>query len=222
VAELFDEMPDFYDAWFSTPLGRIIRKYELELVLDFLKPEKTDLILDAGCGTGIFTEDFVKLCAGVAGLDLSLPMLSRAAEKIGGNFKAVKGDMLMLPFKDRAFDKTVSITAIEFIEDAKKALDEIARVTKPGGTIVVATLNSLSTWAEKRKMAAKKEGGIFKDAIFRTPDELVALLDYESAWKTCIFFDDDAACKDAMHIEHSAQSKNLDAGAFVACAWKKP
>ncbi|MBM4272808.1 MAG: class I SAM-dependent methyltransferase, partial [Deltaproteobacteria bacterium] len=57
--EIFDEWPDKYDKWFTTPLGLLVRKYESELILDCVQPGPGELILDAGCGTGIFTLDLL-------------------------------------------------------------------------------------------------------------------------------------------------------------------
>ena len=65
--------------------------------------------------------------------------------------------MMHLPFDDCAFDKTVSVTAIEFIADAKRAVAELFRVTKRGGIVVVATLNSLSPWADRRLEDARHD-----------------------------------------------------------------
>ena len=64
--------------------------------------------------------------------------------------------MKNLPFTDNSFEKAISVTAIEFIRDARGAIGELFRITKPGGCIVVATLNSLSPWANRRKEAGKK------------------------------------------------------------------
>jgi len=73
--------------------------------------------------------------ARVVGLELSLPMLARAREKLSGDpFTAIQGDMNALPFKDHAFDKSMSITAIEFIQDARTAVDELFRVTGRGAS----------------------------------------------------------------------------------------
>ncbi|MGZ3649412.1 MAG: class I SAM-dependent methyltransferase, partial [Syntrophales bacterium] len=52
---IFDEWPEKYDRWFTTPIGSLVRKYENELILDFLNPAPGETILDAGCGTGVFT-----------------------------------------------------------------------------------------------------------------------------------------------------------------------
>ena len=48
---LFDEWPEKYDQWFTTPIGSLVRKYESELILDLLKPVPGEIVLDAGCGT---------------------------------------------------------------------------------------------------------------------------------------------------------------------------
>jgi cyclopropane fatty-acyl-phospholipid synthase-like methyltransferase len=129
--------------------------------------------------------------------------------------------MLKLPFKNCVFDKTVSITAIEFIKDAAQALSELERVTKPGGAIVVATLNSLSSWAEKRRKNAEKEAGIFTQAIFRSPDELAGLLPLKCITGTAIHFPDDAQPHEAAEMEKKGTAAGLDSGAFAAGLWIK-
>lgn len=221
MPELFDNWPDEYENWFSTPLGKLIKGFELNLILGMLTPQAEEHILDAGCGTGIFTSDIISKGASVTGLDISRPMLKQALRKIGNGFNCICADMLKLPFKDCAFDKTVSITAIEFIKDAAQALSELARVTKPGGAIVVATLNSLSPWAEKRRIAAEKEGGIFKHAIFRSPDELAGLLPFKCTTGTAIHFPDDADPDNAIEIEKKGHAAGLNSGAFAATLWIK-
>src|SRR3989304_6604209 len=107
---LFDEWPERYDEWFTTPIGKLVRKFEGELVMDFLQPKAGESILDAGCGTGVFTLDFLAAGARVVGLDISMPMLELANRKTAGYpFSALRGDMEQLPFKDNSFDKTVSV-----------------------------------------------------------------------------------------------------------------
>jgi len=157
ASKVFDQWPERYDQWFQTPIGKLIKTYETELILEILEPSRGELILDAGCGTGIFTKDFILAGAKVVGLEFSLPMLARAGEKLSGSpFLMTRGDMETLPFANHVFDKTVSVTAIEFIKDAGNAFDELFRVTKPGGLIVVTTLNSLSPWAERRTVSGER------------------------------------------------------------------
>ena len=221
MSELFDSLPDVYDEWFTTPIGKLAKEYELKLVLNMLKPRPGELVLDAGCGTGVFTSGIIEKGASVIGLDVSRPMLNRATYKIKHRFSCVCADMLYLPFENNTFDKAISITAIEFIKDARQALGELERVTKPGGAIVVATLNSLSPWAKKRKKYAEKAEGIFADAIFRSPDELAGLLALKCITKTAIHFPDDSDPQQVIEIEEKGTSAGLDSGAFVAGLWIK-
>jgi ubiquinone/menaquinone biosynthesis C-methylase UbiE len=134
MSEIFDKWPEIYDQWFETPIGSLIRKYETELVLEMLEPGDKEMILDAGCGTGIFTPDVLSEGAHVVGLELSFPMIMRARKKFEGYpFHTVQGDMRNLPFIDNTFEKAIAVTAIEFIRDARGAIGELFRVTKPGG-----------------------------------------------------------------------------------------
>ena len=220
--ELFDEWPEKYDEWFTTPIGLLVKKYESELLLHLLKPKSDEFILDAGCGTGVFTLDVLSSKTHVIGVDLSLPMLSRAEQKARGYyFQAVLADISSLPFSENLFDKVVSVTALEFIEDAKRAIEELFRVTKKGGRIAVATLNSLSPWAERRKAEAKKGHPLFRKATFRSPDELLALAPVKGMIKTAIHFQKEDDPARAHEIEKEGQSKGLGTGAFVVGCWQK-
>jgi ubiquinone/menaquinone biosynthesis C-methylase UbiE len=220
--QLFDEWPEAYDRWFTTPIGSLVRKYEAELMLDLLKPKQGEIILDAGCGTGIFTTDILSSGSQVIGLDISLPMLIRAKKKLKEYpFWIILADMLNLPFPGSSFDKVVSVTALEFVEDAKGAIGELFRITKRGGCIVVATLNSLSPWASRRKAEAKERHTIFEKAIFRSPHELLSLASVEGVAKTAIHFQRGDHPERAVGIEREGQRKNLNTGAFVAVRWQK-
>ena len=159
--QLFDEWPETYDRWFTTSIGSLVKHYETKLILDFLKPGSGEFILDAGCGTGIFTSDIRAAGSRVIGLDLSLPMLRYGKKKAGRvPCEVVVGDVLALPFPGEVFDKVVSITALEFVANARSAVDELFRVTRRGGCVLVATLNSLSPPGrlEEKKRPGKGTG----------------------------------------------------------------
>ena len=219
---LFDAWPEKYDQWFETPIGRLIRQFEGELILEMLKPGRGEHILDVGCGTGIFTQDVISAGSHVVGLDFSLPMLQRAGRKFKGYpFNMIQGNMRDLPFGDNRFDKVVSITAIEFIEDGRSAVSELFRVTKTGGTVVVASLNSLSPWAIRRKDEAKKGHPIFKHAFFRSPEDMHKLSPVAGTAKTAIHFQKDDDPEAARIIEERGRAEALDTGAFVVARWQK-
>jgi ubiquinone/menaquinone biosynthesis C-methylase UbiE len=223
TGRLFDSWPEKYDRWFTTPLGRLVKDYEGELVLDLLRPRGGELILDAGCGTGVFTLDILRAGARVVGIDISLPMVRRGQKKaVNLPFHPVRADMMFLPFGGETFDKTVSITAVEFIEDLAGAVGELFRVTKPGGYVVVATLNSLSVWAERRKAKAREgRSAVFERAIFRSPDELQESAPVKGIIKTAVHFRSDEDPARAMEIEENGRLRGLNTGAFMIARWTK-
>jgi ubiquinone/menaquinone biosynthesis C-methylase UbiE len=220
---IFDEWPEKYDQWFTTPIGSLVRKYESELILSFLKPAAGEMILDAGCGTGVFTCDIISSGSQVIGLDISFPMLRRAREKFGGvSFHPVRGDISTLPFRAESFDKVVSVTALEFIDDAKSAVADLFRVAKKGGVIVVATLNSRGSWAERRKEEARKGHSIFSKAILRSPEDLLSLSPVKGIAGSAIHFDKEDAPEKAVKMEREGHTMGSMTGAFAAVRWSKP
>lgn len=219
---LFDEWPEKYDRWFETPIGALVKKYEKELLLDLLQPRPAEMILDVGCGTGVFTFDILSFGPRITGLDISYPMLKRAEMNAKGYpFRALAGDMRFLPFGDGCFDKVVSMTALEFIADGQAAVEDMFRVAKKGGVVVVTTLNSLSPWADRRKKAADRGHCLFKQMIFRSPDDMRALAPVEATVKTAIHFLKDDDPQTAPGIELDGRKRELDTGAFVAARWVK-
>ncbi|MBN1140493.1 MAG: class I SAM-dependent methyltransferase [Deltaproteobacteria bacterium] len=226
--QIFDNWSDKYERWFATPLGKIVRDTEMKLLLEYLAPVAGERILDAGCGTGIFTTDFLVTGARVVGMDISAAMLEVASRKAKGmgrekDFLAVTGNILDLPFLDGYFDKVISNTALEFIADGEKALRELFRVLKPGGVLVIATLNRLSPWAEERTRRARRgETDLYDKAYFRSPQELLALAPVSGEFRTVVHFFKDEEPEKAQRIEQEGIAKNLDTGAFLVAKWVKP
>ena len=222
-SQLFDDWPEKYDRWFTTPIGSLVKRVEWELVSEFLRPGPGDFILDAGCGTGVFTLDMLSLGAKVVGLDLSFPMVKRSAKKaLVLPFQPVLGNILRLPFPENSIGKTVSITALEFIPDGDKAVRELFRVTRRGGLVVVATLNSLGPWAARRRDEAKRGHSLFQKVVFRSPEELAALAPVKGEIRTAVHFAKDAGLDLAARVEEEGWRKGLNTGAFLAACWTKP
>jgi ubiquinone/menaquinone biosynthesis C-methylase UbiE len=223
TSDFFAEWPEKYDEWFETPIGILVREYEGRLLREMVRPGPGERILDVGCGTGIFTADLLAAGSRVTGLEISLPMLLRAGKKAAGRpFHMVRADMRRLPFTENSFDKTVSVTAIEFLaEDAADAVADMFRVTRPGGLVFVASLNSLSPWAARR-MATAENHPIFNNARFRSPAEMKALAPYPATVRTAVHFQKHEDPRHANEIEDDGNARGLDTGAFLAVCWKKP
>ena len=221
-SELFDQWPEKYDTWFTTPVGLLVKKYETDLLLDMLDPRPGEYLLDVGCGTGVFTQDILSGGARIVGLDISYPMLVQAKKRTPEeSFTGIAGDMSSLPFADNSFDKVYSMTALEFVTDAGKAIDECIRVAHKGAKIVVTTLNSLSPWAEQRKKKAKHGHLLFQSMTFRSPDELLDMVPGGAIARTAIHFQKNDHPADIPEIEAQGMNDDKDTGAFVAVSWIK-
>ena len=220
--ELFDQWPQRYDSWFTTPIGSLVKKFESELLLEMLEPRKEERILDVGCGTGVFTQDALEHGASIVGVDISFPMLQQAAKKLSGHpFTAIAGNMTSLPFLDNSFDKVYSMTAIEFVADAQQAVNELNRVARRGAKIVLSSLNSLSPWAERRKKKAEHGHELFQWMTFRSPTELLRIAPAGSSFRTAIHFQKDDDPVMAKKFEEQGRKDKKDTGAFVAVSWIK-
>ncbi len=94
-------------------------------------------MLLAGVGTGL---DLPHLppARRYVGLDFNRPMLRRALPRVGDlDFVPVQGDAQRLPFAAAAFDAAVLHLILAVVPQPARCLGEIARVVRPGGTVVV-------------------------------------------------------------------------------------
>jgi len=135
MTRAYERWAPFYDAVYA----RILRAGRDEAVRVALGcgPE----ILEVGVGTGLSLGDY-PADRRVTGIDLSKPMLDRAADKVRAlGLKQVTGlavmDACRLGFRDGAFDAVVGQYMITLVPDAETALDEFARVLRPGGEIIL-------------------------------------------------------------------------------------
>jgi demethylmenaquinone methyltransferase/2-methoxy-6-polyprenyl-1,4-benzoquinol methylase len=93
-------------------------------------------VLDVGAGTGVSTQELAASGAYAVGLDLSIGML-QAGRRVRPGVPLLAGDALRLPFPDAAFDAVTISFALRNVVEPAVALRELARVTRPGGRLVV-------------------------------------------------------------------------------------
>ncbi|HZB37566.1 MAG TPA: class I SAM-dependent methyltransferase [Beijerinckiaceae bacterium] len=111
-------------------------------------------ILEVGVGTGLVLSHYPPH-ARVSGVDLSEPMLRKAAEKVREKSLAqvrliAAMDAGRLGFRDGAFDAVALPFVITLVPEPEAALDECARVLKPGGEIVIASKLGYDTGVQAR------------------------------------------------------------------------
>ncbi len=117
-----------YEAWFSTPLGRAMDAAEAAAVLELAAPRPGERVLDAGCGTGIYTRRLLAAGATATGLDGDSQMLAAACLR-APSATLVEGDVTALPFADGTFDLSLAVTLLCFVEHPQRAVEELVRVT---------------------------------------------------------------------------------------------
>lgn len=146
---------------------------ELALMLQWLRPQPNQLILDAGTSSGLYSRTLLKYQPSliVHAIDLSLPFLRRAAryaEKDGLNYILLQADACALPYRDGIFDAVVCGGSLNEFLDPQQALNEFGRVLKPGGRMWQMYIRSAGSRSGRLSQALFRLSGL----RFFTPPEL--------------------------------------------------
>jgi len=113
-----------------------------DLEIDIVAPYARDAdVLEIGVGTGLILGRLAPAANSVCGVDVSRGMLAAARAR---GLRAVLGSATALPFKDESFDVVCSFKVLAHVPDIGRALAEIARVTRPGGHMVLEFYNPWS------------------------------------------------------------------------------
>jgi len=120
-------------------------KYFVEYIAPHLRKREGGTALDVGCGPGYFSKLLADYNYTVSGVDYAEGMVALAREKIRDpriTFRV--GDIYQLPFEDNHFDVVTCLGVLQHTEDSRRAVEEMWRVTKPGGVVCITTLNQFS------------------------------------------------------------------------------
>lgn len=152
VAEAYEErfVPALFSEWATA-------------LVDAVPIEPRMEVLDVACGTGVVTRTIADRLHGrgsVIGLDLNEAMIT-VARRIRPDLEFRTGDVADLPFADHSFDLVTCSMAMFFFPDRVRALSEMARVTRSGGTVTVvvpSTLDAQPAWKPFVDVAARHAG----------------------------------------------------------------
>ena len=103
--------------------------------------DETDSVLECACGTGAITEEIAKKCRQVLATDFAEEMLKRASKKCRkyGNVSFRQEDITDIKCADNSFNKVVAGNVIHLLPEPEKALNELLRVVRPGGKVIIPT-----------------------------------------------------------------------------------
>ncbi len=106
------------------------------------------LVLEAGCGTGLVLSRLAQVAREAHGFDLSAGMVERARAR---GLSVALGSVTHVPFRANTFDLVCSFKVLAHVPQITDALAELARVTRPGGTLALEFYNPWSLrYAAKR------------------------------------------------------------------------
>lgn len=182
VARMFDDVAaryDFMNDVLSLGQDRRWRK----LVIDALAPQPGETVLDIAAGTGTSSEPIEAAGAHVVPADFSLGML-RQGKKRRSDMAFTAADATKLPFADASFDAVTMSFGLRNVADYEGALREFARVTKPGGRLLVCEF-SHPTNAAFRKVYVEYLMKAFPPvarAVSSNPESYVYLAESIQAW----------------------------------------
>ena len=144
-----------------------------------------DRVLDVGCGTGSLTftlPEFADISA-VVGIDQAPMYVEHArARDADSRISFEQADARALPFGDGSFDRAFSLLVLQFIPDVERAVAEMRRVVRPGGTVAAAVWDSFGGLPHHRMLwdtaAVLDPAAAAPRALFRplsAPGEMAAL-----------------------------------------------
>jgi len=107
-------------------------------VLELL-PERLGDVVDVGCGPGVMVEEVRQRGGTFLGIDLSPEMITEARDNFGTleGVSFQEGNIEKLDLPDASFDQVICMAVIEYLQTPDKALAEMARVLRPGGTVII-------------------------------------------------------------------------------------
>ncbi len=107
----------------------------------------------------------------VTGLDIDPGMLAVACSRL--HDRLVQADARRLPFRDHSFERVMAITLLEFLAEPDAAVAEMARVTVPGGRLVIGALNRASPWGLAHRARLRRPP--WSDAVFLSRRDLLEI-----------------------------------------------
>jgi len=133
----------------ANPIQRFWHYAKILTIKKYLPPERTDSILDVGCGSGVIADFLGDFAAHVVGIDINPASIEFASRTFGRENVVFHRQLVDAPMPvPQPVDKIYCLELIEHIHEpqAEKMLGEFRSVLKPGGKVFLTTPNYHSLW----------------------------------------------------------------------------
>jgi demethylmenaquinone methyltransferase / 2-methoxy-6-polyprenyl-1,4-benzoquinol methylase len=184
IALMFDGVARRYDVTNTVLSGGQDRRWR-RLTRQTLELLPRETVLDLAAGTGVSTLELSQTGARAVACDFSLGMLRAGAERRErSSLPFVAGDATQLPFADGVFDAVTISFGLRNVAGVTRALQEMARVTRPGGRLVICEF-SRPVWAPFRVLYLNypmRALPVIARRVSSNPDAYVYLAESIRAW----------------------------------------
>jgi ubiquinone/menaquinone biosynthesis C-methylase UbiE len=136
--DYYDRFSRSYDDHRHRGYHRMIDELELGLIRRYGSGRD---VFEAGCGTGLLLKEAALVARSAVGLDLSRGMVAQAHAR---RLKVVQGSLTNVPAPDASFDLVYSMKVLAHIPPIQAAITELARITRPGGHLLLEFYNPFS------------------------------------------------------------------------------
>ena len=137
---------------YELQMGRWSRRLA-EPFIDFAGWRDGESVLDAGCGTGRLALALSNRGSNqhIKGIDVSREYVEYGArQNTNPNVTFDVGDICALPFADASFDRVLSLLVLHFVTEPLRAISELRRVVRPGGTVAAAVWDARGGFVSNR------------------------------------------------------------------------
>lgn len=172
--------------WNYRPLLGMVQRVRFKLVCSLLAGRRYERLLEAGYGSGVFMPQLKTYADEICGIDPH-PYPREVAESLaryGVHADLHTAGLESLPFERAFFDCVVAISAMEYVVEIEQACNELIRVLRPGGVVVLVTPGQSPALDFALRLAGENANENYGDRRLRLMPTLLRFfeIDAHRAW----------------------------------------
>jgi SAM-dependent methyltransferase len=155
------EVPDFDLDRGTSPRDKEIEHLSGVELLNFIRPGKSERILDAGCGTGVNILRLHSQVQSIVGIDYARGSVERCRKRVQGarasNVSLMVGSISEVPLETSSIDKILCLSVLQYMDDeeVRRTIREFARLLRPEGDLILHVKNRSSLYWSTLLVAKK-------------------------------------------------------------------